>query len=151
MLVLYTWFWGVHPLAAPVRHPFALLIFAAVFLAGVVLHELVHGVAWKLASGKPWSAISFGFNVAGLTPYAHCSEPMKARAYRIGAFAPALLLGILPATIGLLSGNAWPFVYGILFLVAAAGDFLILWLLRGVPGDRQVEDHPTRAGCYVYE
>jgi hypothetical protein len=150
-VTLFVWVWGLHPLAAPIRHPFALLIFGAVFLAGVTLHELIHGVAWKWASRKPWSTISFGFNVASLTPYAHCSEPMNARAYRVGALAPALLLGFLPATAGLLSGNPWTFLYGILFIVAAAGDFLILWLLRGVPADRLVEDHPTRAGCYVYE
>jgi hypothetical protein len=42
-------------------------------------------------------------------------------------------------------------VYGVIFLIAAAGDFIVLWVLRGVPGDVLVEDHPTRAGCYVYD
>ena len=34
---------------------------------------------------------------------------------------------------------------------AAGGDWLVLWLLRGVSPGAFVEDHPTRAGCYVLE
>jgi hypothetical protein len=29
----------------------------------------------------------------------------------------------------------------------AGGDLLVLLLLRGVPANALVEDHPTRAGC----
>jgi hypothetical protein len=33
--------------------------------------------------------------------------------------------------------------------VAAAGDFLILWILRGVPAGAWVQDHPQQVGCLV--
>jgi hypothetical protein len=41
--------------------------------------------------------------------------------------------------------------FGLLFTFAAGGDALVLWLLRGVAPHRLVEDHPTRAGCFVWE
>ncbi|MEM9997004.1 MAG: DUF3267 domain-containing protein [Bacteroidota bacterium] len=117
---------------------------------GIVVHEGLHGLAWKQAAGLPWLAISFGFNWRALAPYAHCDVPMSARAYRIGAATPGLVLGILPALVGLALGwGAWA-VFGVFYTVAAGGDALILWLLRNVPGGWLVEDHPSQAGCYVY-
>ena len=64
---------------------------------------------------------------------------------------PGLVLGILPATAGLLLGSGGLLVFGIVFTAAAGGDFLILWMIRNVPSNSLVEDHPTRAGCYVFE
>ncbi len=61
------------------------------------------------------------------------------------------MLGILPAAAGLVTGNPWVMFFGIFFLLAASGDAVILWLLRGVPANALVEDHPTRAGCYVIQ
>jgi len=34
--------------------------------------------------------------------------------------------------------------------VVAAGDFLIINLLRKENKDDFVEDHPSEAGCYIY-
>lgn len=124
-------------------------IFLAVFAVGIVLHELIHGLTWMIAGHKPLSAIKFGFQARTFTPYAHCTEPMKVNAYRLGAAMPGILLGLLPALTGILNGNGWLFGFGILFTVAAGGDFAILWLLQDVESDKLVEDHPTQAGCYI--
>jgi hypothetical protein len=48
-------------------------------------------------------------------------------------------------------GPTWLFFAGLLFSIAAAGDFMILWVLRNVPSHLLVQDHPSRAGCLVYE
>lgn len=34
---------------------------------------------------------------------------------------------------------------------SAGGDWLILWLIRNVKAGSLVEDHPSKAGCYVLE
>lgn len=125
------------------------LTFAAVFLAGVVVHEAIHGVAWKLASGKPWRALRFGVQLKTLTPYAHCTEPMSARAYRTGAAAPGVALGLAPVLLALVTGDGALAAFGLFFTLAAGGDALVLWLLRGVAPGRLVADHPTLAGCLV--
>jgi hypothetical protein len=128
-----------------------LLTFGLILVVGVVVHELLHALGWAIAARKPWRAFRFGFQLKTLTPYAHCTEPMPARAYRVGVLMPGLLLGLLPLGVGLLSGAGWLFVFGLLFTFVAGGDALILWVLRRVPGTALVEDHPSAAGCVVIE
>ena len=126
-----------------------LLVALGVVVVGVVVHELIHGLSWQVFGKKPRSAIKYGFKLKTLTPYAHCTEPMAARAYRLGAAMPGLLLGVLPWLYGLVVANGPAFLFGLLFTIAALGDAMILWLLRRVEPDAQVIDHPSRAGCYV--
>jgi hypothetical protein len=122
-----------------------------VFLTGVVLHELMHGIAWAYFGNKPLAAIRFGFKLSALTPYAHCREPLAASVYRIGAAAPAVLLGLVPVLVATATGTGWLLFPGLLFLAASAGDLLILWVLRGVKPQQRVQDHPDRAGCLVFD
>ena len=129
--------------------PGVLLLFLAVFITGVVLHELLHAASWMVFGRQPRSAIQFGIDKKTLSPYAHCKQPLAANNYRLGTFMPGLLLGILPALAAVVTSSGWLLGFGLLFTLLAGGDFLILWLIRKVPGGRMVEDHPTRAGCYV--
>jgi hypothetical protein len=122
-----------------------------VLCAGIVLHELLHGAAWAFYGQKPLTAIRFGVNWRALAPYAHCPELLEAGAYRLGAAAPGILLGVIPVAVTTLSGPSWLFIAGLLFTLAAAGDFLVLWILRHVPSHVLVQDHPSRAGCIVYD
>jgi len=118
---------------------------------GILAHELIHMFAWMLFTKKPLKAFKLGFQWKSLTPYAHCKEPMDIRPYRIGSFAPGLLLGILPWLVSLFTGDVLLMAFGFLYTVAASGDFLILWLIRDIKPNTLVEDHPTNAGCYVIE
>jgi hypothetical protein len=122
--------------------------FLLLIVGGVVAHEALHGIAWRLAGAEAGS-VSFGFQLKTLTPYAHSSAPMTATAYRIGAVTPGLVLGVVPAVAGLALGAGAVFWFGVIFTLVAGGDALILWLLRGVPGDRRVADHPSKPGCLV--
>lgn len=139
-------------------HPFPafpastkITIFGFLLLFGILFHELIHMAAWMFFAKKPLKAFKLGFQWKALTPYAHCKEPMDIRPYRIGAFAPGLVLGILPWLVSLLTGDALLMAYGFLYTAAASGDLLILWLIRNVKPNTLVEDHPTNAGCYVIE
>lgn len=120
-------------------------------LLGVGIHELLHAIGWVIFGGKPFSAIAFGFQWKTLTPYAHLREPVEVNAYRVGAFLPGFVLGILPYLLSLLLGDGNLFWFSLVHTSAAGGDWLILWLIRHVRAGRQVEDHPTHAGCYVLE
>ncbi len=118
-------------------------------LPGILAHELIHALVWSVAAGRPLSAIEIGFQWRAVSPYAHPRDPMPLGPYRVGALMPAVLLGFVPAAIGLASGNAVLTAWSLLFILAAGGDFAVLWLLRRVRGGRLVKDHPTRAGCQV--
>jgi hypothetical protein len=151
---LYLVFWGVENSLGELRslrlgiNIFWIII--AVF-PGVIVHELLHGFAWMYYAGMNTRQIKFGFKWKTLTPYAHCTEPMEVSAYRKGAAAPAVILGLIPYLIGLISGNLIITLYGLFFCFAAGGDVLILWLIRNVEKGKMVEDHPTQAGCYVID
>lgn len=150
-LVPFYFLWGGAALLAGGKSLARWYILLPGLLGGIVLHEAIHGVSWALFGRKPLRSIRYGIQWKTLTPFAHCAEPMAARTYRRGAIMPAVTIGAIPAAFGLATGSgAWT-LYGMIFLVAAAGDFIVLWVLRGVPGDAFVEDHPSRAGCYVYD
>ena len=127
------------------------LLLLLVIILGVVLHEIVHGIAWAIAGRKPWTSIKFGFQTKTLTPYCHITEPLEVNAYRIGAVMPGLVVGILPYAYSLMSGDINWLWFSLVHTSAAGGDWLVLWLIRKVKPGSLVEDHPTQAGCYVLE
>lgn len=151
LVILYLWRWELSLEMGLLELVLFYGIGALVLVVGIVAHEYIHGLTWRVLGRKPHSAIEFGVQWKALTPYAHCKEPLRARAYRYGAAMPGLVLGILPSIAGVLTGNGWVMLFGILFTVAAGGDVLILWLLRGVGPEQLVEDHPFNAGCYVLD
>jgi len=128
-----------------------MVAYGFLLLFGIFIHELIHMFAWAFFAKKPLNVFKLGFQWKSFTPYAHCKEPMDIRPYRIGSFAPGLLLGILPWIVSLFTGDILLFLFGLLYTTAAGGDFLILWISRRVKPNTLVEDHPTHAGCYVIE
>jgi hypothetical protein len=119
-------------------------------VVGVLLHEAVHAIFWKVSSGLAWSQFTFGFKWEALAPYCHAKAPMPLRPYRIGALAPAVLTGLLPWLVALWIDSAPLALLGAVLISAAIGDFYVLWLLRDVPAEADVRDHPEKAGGIVY-
>lgn len=125
-----------------------MLLLLVVFIVGIVIHELIHGITWMLATHKGFSHLSFG--VMKMSPYCHIDVPMPKRQYVAGALMPLLLLGVLPMIAALAIGNYLWMLIGIIFITAAAGDIMIVWAIRKEPATALVYDHPNEAGCYVY-
>lgn len=126
------------------------LLLVFLFLVGIVLHELIHGFFFGLFAKNGFKSIRFGVMWQLFTPYCHCKEPLKIKHYFLGALMPALLLGVIPAVISLFNGSSMLLLLGIIFTGAAAGDFMVVWLLRKEHPDTYVQDHPSEAGCFVY-
>jgi hypothetical protein len=120
-----------------------------VIVVGILVHELLHGLGWKLAAGLPWTAIKFGVQWKALMPYAHARVPMGVRPYRLGAALPGLVTGVVPVAAALALGQPVLLIVGAFFLTAAVGDLMILWLIRNLPPTARVLDHPTLPGCLV--
>lgn len=151
VLVPFSLVWGVDYFAYGLRTFFEPLFFVPAGIFGIVLHEILHGAGWIWFGKVSPDAIRFGFHWKSLTPFAHCTVPVTAWAYRLALVLPALVLGVTPAIVGLVTAWAWAVMFGALFLAAASGDLLVLWVIRSVERDRLVKDHPTRAGCVVLE
>ena len=127
-----------------------LLGFFLISIFGVIIHELIHGVTWARYTNNGFKSIKFGVLWKMLTPYCHCKEPLRVKHYVMGAIAPAIILGFIPSVVAIIIGNFGLLIFGLLFTVVAAGDFLIINLLRKENKDDFVEDHPSEAGCYIY-
>lgn len=125
-----------------------LLWFILLMVLGIVIHELIHGITWLLLTHKSFRHLSFGFLPGGV--YCHIDVPMIKRHYVIGALMPLLLLGIVPTIIAFCIGSLLWLLLGIVFIVSAAGDIMIVWAIRKEPADALVYDHPSEAGCYIY-
>ncbi|MDX1616857.1 MAG: DUF3267 domain-containing protein [Candidatus Promineifilaceae bacterium] len=148
---LYSILWGAGAaqsgLAAFMGNPITFLL---LFGGGIVAHEVLHGLTWQWRLGRR-GVVEYGVKWRLLTPYAHLKQPVSAADYRIATWMPGVVVGFAPMLVGLFIGLRALFWFGILFTWAAGGDMLVLWQLRGVPGSAKVEDHPSRAGCYVYQ
>jgi hypothetical protein len=143
--VPYALVWGSKPLLAVFER--AWFSFLLVLILSVVVHELLHGLGFVLAGRVSWREVELGLK--GGMAYAHCKVPLRASAYRVSLVLPGVVLGLVPGLVGLVGGSAWLTVYGALMFVAALGDALILWLIRAVPGEARVQDHPSMPGCQV--
>ena len=130
------------------------LLFAALFFAMIVVHELIHGLSWSLFAENHWKDIEFGFMKQYLTPYCTCGVPLKKGSYIFGALTPLVLLGILPMIAGILTNSLGLLLLGVIMADAAAGDILIVWKIlryRSEAGTIVYIDHPTQAGGVIFE
>jgi hypothetical protein len=117
---------------------------------GIIAHELIHGITWAGYAKNGFKSIKFGVLWKMLTPYCHCSEPLKVKHYIIGAVMPAVILGFLPFIYSLFTGNILWLFWSIFFTISAVGDFLIVKLLIKEKKDDLVLDHPSEVGCFIY-
>ena len=118
-------------------------------LGGMLLHEVIHALAWGAFADKGFRSITFGINWRHLAPYVHCNEYLRIPAYATGVALPGILLGMLPAIVSLFTGSGWLLCFGVFFLAGAAGDFLALLRLRSFPRTAFVMDHPEHLGFIV--
>ena len=107
-----------------------MILLVPLVIVGIVVHELLHGLVWGLCCEDHFRSISFGFVWKMLTPYCTCSQPLKQSYYIAGSIAPYLLLSILPCAIGVISSNLLVFLFGIIMVLGAAGDILIMRMIR---------------------
>jgi len=121
-----------------------------VMTIGIIAHELIHGITWARYTKNGFKSITFGVLWKMLTPYCHCSEPLKVKHYITGAIMPAIILGFLPFVYSLFTGNVIWLLFGIFFTMAAVGDLMIVNLIRKEDMNSLVLDHPSEVGYYIF-
>jgi hypothetical protein len=149
LTIFYIWIWGTDNYFAGLGRLTTLASILPVLILGIPLHELLHAIGWSVFGQIPFRDVKFGVLWKALTPYAHLKNPIMASAYRAGTVSPFLLMGFFPYLLGVVAGNSWVGNFGLLFILAAGGDLLVIWTLRGVRRDVLVLDHPSRVGCIV--
>ncbi|MCR4740834.1 MAG: DUF3267 domain-containing protein [Lachnospiraceae bacterium] len=142
---------GVIPIIGNTRD---FLIFFISILVLVVIHELIHGFTWSFFAENGMKDIELGFMKQYLTPYATCCTPLKKAGYIMGAAMPMIILGIIPLIIAIAIGSALILSIGLIMTIAAGGDIMIIFKLltyRSDAGEKLIYDHPTQAGCCIFE
>jgi len=152
-LLLFAWR-NPTALSRPTSHEG--LLFIVLFLACIVVHELIHGLTWSLFSEHHFKDIDFGFMRTTFTPYCTCASPLSRGHYIIGALMPCIVLGLIPTALGILFG--WPLLFwiGIAMILSAGGDIMIVIKVltyKSQSGSQEilVFDHPTQAGSMIFE
>jgi hypothetical protein len=130
-----------------VSGPSFYILFLAIIAVSVVIHELLHGIGWAVASGKGWNVVRF--NISAMMPSCACKAALEKKQYLIGVLSPFVLLGfgsvlfilIYPGTVSLLTM--------MVNFVAAGADLMIaVNVLK--EGESLIVDHPTEAGYIAF-
>ena len=122
----------------------------AIVVMGIVFHELIHGLFWAVFAKKGFQSVKLGILRKYLTPYCHSKEPLKVWQYILGAIMPALFLGFLPLILSIIHGSLPWLIFGVFFIAAAGGDFIMINMLLKEKMTDWVQDHPSEAGFYMF-
>ena len=152
-VLLFAW---RNPISLLTPSPKGSLLFIVLYFVLIVAHELIHGLTWSLHAEHHFKDIEFGFMKEYLTPYCTCTTPLLKSHYILGALMPCIVLGLLPTAIGIMLGSHLLFWTGIVMILSAGGDIMIVWkVLAFKKQDSSKEvliyDHPTQAGSVIFE
>lgn len=128
-----------------------ILISVGLLYVLIYVHEVIHCIGFMFDKNVKRENVKIGFQWKMLTPYAHCDQPIPIRIYRWAVLLPTLILGLVPMAIGLITGHNLFMLYGFLLTCAGGGDMQIILMLRKEKKDVLIKDHPTKAGCEIYE
>ena len=129
-------------------------VYLVALIALIVVHELIHGLTWSRFVPGGFTDIEFGIMRDSLTPYCTCKTPLRKEAYVTGTLAPLVVLGIIPIAVAFCIGSVALLFVGIFMADGAVGDVMIVVKLlfhKSQTDDVLIFDHPTEAGCVVFE
>ena len=116
----------------------------------IILHELFHLLGFRVFGNVPWKKMIVGVNLKMGIAYATTDQLMTNLAIRKALLLPFWTTGILPAFIGLYTGNGLLVSLSALLIGGAAGDFAMYKELKELPDDWVVKDDPELPKLYVY-
>lgn len=100
----------------------------AVLAAVLVAHEAVHALAYRTVGGCTWDEVAVEARLSfdgGLDPVHHSvhpTRPVRRSAYLVCLAAPTVLLGVVPAAVGLATGSALATFVGLAGLLLVSTD-----------------------------
>ncbi|GCF93725.1 hypothetical protein NRIC_16160 [Enterococcus florum] len=139
--IVYYLRWGSFSLAiSPVG--FIIGLFAT-----VIIHELLHGLAWSRFCEDGFSDVRFGINQG--MPYCHCTQPLEKKHYLIGALTPVFVLGTLLFAASLIFPNSTLFALTMINILLAGGDMIIAGRVLRL-SEAAIIDHPNLPGFVAF-
>jgi len=127
------------------------LFFVGGYVVLIVLHELFHLLGFKVFGKVPWKSMVVGMNLKLGIAYATTDRLMTNRAIQKALLLPFWTTGVVPAVIGLATGNGVWLTLAAFLIGGAAGDFAMYKELRKLPDDWLVKDDPQQPKLYLFE
>jgi hypothetical protein len=149
LILPHYFFWGGSSLLEVVSNRFSVLLLLLALIGGLLVRELIHKIGYFKIGRVSWNLIKLGIDWRHLIPTSHTDALMTANEYRLSLLMPTILLGVVPAFIGIAFGIGFLTILGFLMVVVAGGDVVVIFALRSVPDKAMVRDHPDKIGCYV--
>ncbi|MET3291222.1 UNVERIFIED_CONTAM: hypothetical protein ABID98_003792 [Brevibacillus sp. OAP136] len=122
------------------------LLFLLLMIAGIVVHEALHGVGFWCGRKTAWKDIHFGVVWSKLIVYASCEKPISVAHYRFAVVLPTIALGLVPFLLAYFSQSLFWYMWGIFMIIGSCGDFIILWTLRRYKKGTLIADSLDRIG-----
>lgn len=126
-----------------------IIYFIVFFFVSIFFHELLHAAVFALFAKNKWTSVKIGVLWKHITPYAHCSEPLKKTEYALALVAPGIVLGLMPVCYAFFYSHILSLLYGLIMLSAAMGDIIILAMVLRVPKGKKVLDHKNKVGFWI--
>ncbi len=123
------------------------VLFIAIIAISVVIHELLHGIGWAVASGKGWHVVRF--NINAMMPSCSCKSALEKKAYLFGVLAPFVVLGCGSVVFLLIYPGTVSFLTMIVNFISAGADLMIAWNVLQEK-DVFIVDHPKEAGYIAF-
>lgn len=91
-------------------------------LASAVLHELLHALVLKFGGRIGWSDLSLRWTGKKMGVTVHATVPLAAGVDRASLIAPLLILGVVPAVVGIATGRGLPLLWASFCVVECYAD-----------------------------
>lgn len=145
--IIYSLLWGI---SINLDYIFLATSFALYFIL-IIAHELLHAFGFIVFGKASYKDIKFGIIMRYFMPYAHCKVPMKNKDFKKALLLPVVVTGIIPFIIGIMFGYGLLTFVSVGLVVGGAGDIMIYQLIKNLPDDIMIQDHPSEPGCIVLE
>ncbi|MBD2431456.1 MULTISPECIES: DUF3267 domain-containing protein [Fischerella] len=123
--------------------------FIAVLFGQIIIHELIHGVAFAAFGGSP----RYGVGVKFFLPYAYATSPgtrFSRNAYLVIDLAPLVVIDLLCLVlVAIFPQAAWLGLVVVFNTSGASGDLWMATLLLRCPASIEVEDRHTGMAIYA--
>ena len=123
------------------------IIFIAIIAISVVIHELLHGAGWAVASGKGWNVVRFNMNA--MMPSCACKVALEKKSYLVGVLTPFIVLGFGSVLFIFIYPGTVSFLTMVVNFVSAGADLVIACNVLK-ERDVLIADHPKEAGYIAF-
>lgn len=123
------------------------LVFFILMIIYFAIHELCHGIGYSLFA-KDKKNIKYGVVLEKGALYAMCQERISKKGIIISLALPLIVLTIIAIPIGIIIDESILVELALINLMGAAGDIMMLNLVRKLPSDVEYIDYNNDIGAY---